>query len=738
MTDLIPTAENTQMPAGWTIGAPAVAPKADVPTPENTQMPPGWTINPPSGASISNPTTSKPALGILDDPQYAAPNLTIARASLAPDVNDQIKRYAFHFGVPTSHFGVANGEIVRYIPEKNALAKVVPTVGGDDGLLDKAARAVPYSASRLGPALPMVTGTAAGAAMGPTGASIPAVGAVSTVTDLARQGIDKGIARYVEGSNTDNPLAGGSYDYLNALGHGAMNAGGQALGAGAARLLNRNPLAVGAYDRVAAQDPGQIAATADLEAKAKAQGIDLSAGQLTNLRSLMAQERLLGRYPETQDTIANFTANQRQTQVPDAMRRYISGLTPETGETAIGNFKGAANGIVDDALNARSAQARQLYEQALNKPVPEGLVSDELTSLMKRPALRKAWEEARVIAANEGKDPTTLGVTFNEAGDPVFTETPSWRSLDYMKRGLDQVIQQAKNPITGRIEGPGPNAVNQARKEFLGILDAANPDYATARLAYGNASDTVNAMLDGGMGVLQKLKDAPDRIQVARRIFDAGNLTPEEVGRMRGMFALSGKLPEWKAGFGSWLSDRLDDAITRSGLNGNIPGQVYRGVWQDPRQQKVIQAALGNSGAEMEGLDNLMQVIRASARGLPEGSPTATDMAAMGSDAGKMMSTGVKLAGKVMSPGAWMHAGEDLAEGYAALRAPEKRIALANALLGGGVSSQLKQLSILSPTSEKAATIAGQILTDAGVIGSGVREPNDFAAPVLRQPQGQR
>ena len=67
---------------------------------------------------------------------------------------------------------------------------------------------------------------------------------------------------------------------------------------------------------------------------------------------------------------------------------------------------------------------------------------------MKRPSMKAAFAKAQRIAAEEGRNPKELGLDFNQAGDPQFLagadelgQVPSTQTLDYIKRGLDDVVE---------------------------------------------------------------------------------------------------------------------------------------------------------------------------------------------------------------------------------------------------------------------------------------------------------
>src|SRR3546814_19291831 len=108
--------------------------------------------------------------------------------------------------------------------------------------------------------------------------------------------------------------------------------------------------------------------------------------------------------------------------------------------------------------------------------------------------MRAAYRNAARIAGEEGVEPRGLGLAFNDAGDVVFEETPAnMRTLDYIKRGLDDVLERYRDPTTGRLvlDNTG-RAIDQTRRALLDELDNINPDYAKARAAWAGPSQNLD------------------------------------------------------------------------------------------------------------------------------------------------------------------------------------------------------------------------------------------------------
>jgi hypothetical protein len=167
----------------------------------------------------------------------------------------------------------------------------------------------------------------------------------------------------------------------------------------------------------------------------------------------------------------------------------VAGVSP-------GNF------LVARALNDQAkTAAAPLYGKAYLAPPlnPDTIVEGgALDKFMSRPAIQNAATNALSIAKEEGRDPASLGITFNDAGDPAFEKVPSWQTLDYVKRGLDDVLNGYRDSTTGRLNlDERGNAINQTRRAFVNFLDTQNPDYAAARAAYSGPQQSRSALLQG-------------------------------------------------------------------------------------------------------------------------------------------------------------------------------------------------------------------------------------------------
>jgi hypothetical protein len=174
--------------------------------------------------------------------------------------------------------------------------------------------------------------------------------------------------------------------------------------------------------------------------------------------------------------------------------RISSAIARDLGP--VSNPHRVSEALVEEARTA----AAPLYEAFRSA---SGASSVKLDDLSTRPAFREALKKARGIIEEEGGDPSALGFDLDEAGEVVLTRVPSWEALDYVKRGLDDVVYAKRNPLTGAPELTNETrAVNNTRRMLLARMDAVNPVYAEARAAYAGPAAARDA-LDRGMKALK-------------------------------------------------------------------------------------------------------------------------------------------------------------------------------------------------------------------------------------------
>ena len=173
------------------------------------------------------------------------------------------------------------------------------------------------------------------------------------------------------------------------------------------------------------------------------------------------------------------------------MDRIIGAVERDLGPGT--NVRALSEKLTKDAKEA----AGPIYDQAYkNGGAP--IFHNEVKDLLKRPSMKGALSRARTIAEEEGRDPNTLGLVIGKDDLLVRVDKPTWQTFDYIKRGLDDVIEGYRDKTTGRLvlDTQG-RAINNTLREFLGRIDKVNPDYAAARAAYGGGASQAAALRKG-------------------------------------------------------------------------------------------------------------------------------------------------------------------------------------------------------------------------------------------------
>ena len=151
----------------------------------------------------------------------------------------------------------------------------------------------------------------------------------------------------------------------------------------------------------------------------------------------------------------------------------------------------------DAAANAPGAVWNPRIQQFLDDPIMQQ-------------GLQRGMTIQRLESLAQGKpfNPTEYAITGTDAaGKPIVGTVPNMRTLDMGKRGLDEIVAESRDPLSGRLSAYG-RAVDQARRSYVSELDRVNPDYATARAAWSGPSASLDA-LRSGQTFLNK---APDEI----------------------------------------------------------------------------------------------------------------------------------------------------------------------------------------------------------------------------------
>jgi hypothetical protein len=221
------------------------------------------------------------------------------------------------------------------------------------------------------------------------------------------------------------------------------------------------------------------------------------------LTSSDAPLRLADIYPSVQrDVGALYDAN---TGAAPQIRNTIALQDRDAGDRLTNTLNATAvsgphSEAVEAALSAQQRNAAGPAYTAFHSapPINPDLVGPggEITRILNTDAGQQAARYGQRLAANEYVDPTTMGYTFDADGNVQFTSVPSWRTLDYIKRGFDQSLSSYPwDPISGRRVLDTLGGQTTARQgDFVRVLDRENPLYADARRAWAGPEANKDAL----------------------------------------------------------------------------------------------------------------------------------------------------------------------------------------------------------------------------------------------------
>lgn len=301
-----------------------------------------------------------------------------------------------------------------------------------------------------------------------------------------------GYGEGTEGKAVSTALGAG---FGGALG-GALPIAGEVIAnraSGLRRLLGRDPeLPRRIISEAIEADANIPRAVGDVMTQAQRHGTPMMLADTgENVRGLLAS---VARRPGAARTLARDAVIARQEGQADRLAGVIA--------RDLGSVSNPYQ-VADDLMAQARTRAAPLYEQAYSGPTPS---PERIRALLNRPSTKGAMSRAYRIAAEEGRDPTKLGFVLDDAGEVKLTREPSMQTLDYLKRGLDDIIEARRDPLGRlRLDEEG-RAINLTLRTLLSEMDRANPVYAQARAAYAGPASG-KAALEKGLKALNKGAD---------------------------------------------------------------------------------------------------------------------------------------------------------------------------------------------------------------------------------------
>lgn len=282
-------------------------------------------------------------------------------------------------------------------------------------------------------------------------------------------------------------------------------------------------------------------------------------------------------------------------------------------------------------LSSRSAAGKPLWDQVRSM---QGVWSPRLQQFIDdriiKAGMARGYEIERLesLAENRPFDPTQMGVDLDAEGNIKIIAAPNMRVLHMAKMGLDAMIADERNEITGRLSQRGV-ALEKVRQAYLQEIDSLDKNgiYKAARAAWEGPSKSMDA------------------IRAGRTIF---NTPPEEIAA-----SFAKMSPSDQQFYRIGVADVLRERLAKTGLSGDEAKSILKNPWVREQLQPIFR-----SPQEFEGFINSVAAeSRMFARNVSirRGSQTAERMAEDQSQ-DHLMATGGMEIGKSLVSGEWIGA----------------------------------------------------------------------------------
>jgi hypothetical protein len=209
-------------------------------------------------------------------------------------------------------------------------------------------------------------------------------------------------------------------------------------------------------------------------------------------------------------------------EVLDAMLERRTAGASDRFVSALDDVTGTQRGIpqeLEEMITRQRAQADALYPTAraagLEVRPDNAAQVDTLRRVLTKPKFRQAFAAAQELA-DDMDDPIADIFTTNADGTVTLTTIPDVRTLDYIKRGVQAVIEKGNGGA-----GLASDAANNLRKQLrdvLSVYDELVPEYRAARQAFAGEAelrDAYTAAVDGATRRLSADRKLPPFLQAS-------------------------------------------------------------------------------------------------------------------------------------------------------------------------------------------------------------------------------
>jgi hypothetical protein len=659
-------------------------------------------ISPRAGTETFKSLTDPVAIA---DPRMSAGAGTAFMGGIPTDKQSAIKYFAQKRGIPATRYRVIDGNIA-YQAEDGKFYKEIVTPLETAG----------YYAPDVLEAVPEVATGIATAPLSPA-AAIPATMGVAGGSNYLRQLI----GQQLTGTPVD-PLQIG-------------------ISAGTAGIAEAVPFGVKALrERKTVRDIAGLDAQAmkDIQSKARSYGISLTPAEVTQLNSLMQQQKVLGNVPDSSKKLQQFYEFREGEQIQPAVEKFLADISGVGEQTQAGK-------LGFDALKAREAQLKDaremasdpLYKESFAEAQPVDIkgvvntINSQLKSVPSTGSQAKALSRMKSylykvqpqdLSTAEIKD---LSKTLKESG---LNDAEITSRIDTIKNGVleDRLenLQNAKFEMDALFNEDAFSSLDKniqrkltnVQQSLVDQMGANNPKYLEANRVFSEASKPIEEFGQRKTGT-SLTQISPDNLnQFASRVFSGND--PKTIKYVKEQIEATN--PEaWQAVTRAYIQDVWEKSLTpaksQKGMKLDVGSDFQNLLLGSRKQQDSLRAALGDDS--FMALRDLSAVLRAAGSVKKLGSDTAFNqqiLKEMTREA-ELDPVGIfaKILGTGISPQDWGKRINEWATERAFAQNADK---VADIITSPQGMQQLKELRKMSPTSAKYWAGMSQLLTNYGLI----------------------
>lgn len=219
-------------------------------------------------------------------------------------------------------------------------------------------------------------------------------------------------------------------------------------------------------------------------------------------------------------------------------------------------------------LEARSEAGRPAWNAVREM---DGVWSPRLQQFIDDPSLRagmaRGYEIERLESLAEGRpfDPTQMGVDLDNEGNIQMIRAPNMRVLHMGKMGLDAMIADERNEITGRLSQRGV-ALDRVRRSYLQEIDGLDQEgvYRNARALWEGPSASMDA------------------IRAGRGIFTS---SPDEIAH-----EFAAMSPANQEFYRLGVADMIRERLMKTGFSGNDANAIIKNPWMREQLRPIFRS----------------------------------------------------------------------------------------------------------------------------------------------------